>query len=105
MIQRIRSFKVWVVYGYNESEGFWDEIDFSIHYRKIKWVFRNNKATRSLKEHGYTKFVCLRRNASELLANRLISYKEFYTTNKVYTFLKRLKKYERATTYPNGNSS
>lgn len=105
MIQRIRSSKVWVVYGYNDVNGFWDEIDFSIHYRKIKWVFRQNKATKSLQEHGYTKFVCLRRNASELLANRLVSYAEFYTSDRVYAFLKRLKRYEGASLHTNGNDS
>lgn len=85
----------WVVYGYNEKAGVWDEIDFNTRYRNIRYVFRNGVRGKSLRAHGFNKFVVVRRNRSQIWAfmAKPIPYQQFFTSARVDVFLRRLSKY------------
>ena len=95
--------KVWVVYGYNETEKVWDELDFHSNFRKLRYFLNpRSRRLRTAKEHGFTKFVFVRRSKEALwcynclLKQGLKPYNEYFTSARVDVLLRRLAKYERA---------
>ena len=98
---KTRTNKVWVVYGYDPTRCLWDEIDYSIHYRKLRYIFRQNYKTKAHIAHGYTKFILVRRNIGSLWEyNKNSVYGKFFTPCRVRDLLKRLAKHERTITHP-----
>lgn len=94
--------KIWVVYGYNEIEKVWDELDYNSNFRNIRY-FMNPKSRRlrTAREHGFAKFVFVRRSKEALwcynpIHNKpLIPYKEYFTSPRVDVLLRKLAKHER----------
>lgn len=98
---KVRTNKVWVVYAYDPTTNMWDEINHSIHYRQLRYIFRKNFMSQSMKDHGYTKFVLVRRHISSLWEYNKNTYTKFFTSDKVRDLLRRLAKYERTVTHTN----
>ena len=99
---KIRTSKVWVVYGYDPVRCLWDEIDYSIHYRKLRYIFRKTYKTKACISHGYIKFVLVRRHINSLWEyNKNDTYGKFFTPCKVRDLLKRLARHERIVAHSN----
>ena len=89
MITKKLPSKVWVVYGYHATQAVWDVIAYSIHYRNLKWIFRNNASARALHTNGYTKFVLKRSRSVPFFISRWCK-----VSDNVYRLLKRISKNE-----------
>jgi len=84
--RKIHPSKLWAVYAKTE-EGIWDEVDFAIHFRDLKWVLRNNHRTRLLKTHGYDQIVFTRVHWTSIWMfgrNGFKNYKMFFTPERVH---------------------
>jgi hypothetical protein len=93
--------KVWVVYGYNEIHKMWDELDYSQKFRNVRYFMNPNSCrAKTAREHGFTKFVYVRKSKQAMWCFRVIPYmvppEKYFTSARVAVFLKKLAKYERA---------
>lgn len=100
MKQSCRTSKVWVVYAYDPGNKCWDELDYSIHYRKLKYIFRTNYLSTKAINSGYTKFILVRRCVSSLFhTQRNSGYNKYFSSGRVRDLLNRLVRYETSATH------
>jgi hypothetical protein len=67
--------KVWVVYGYNETYKMWDELDYSQKFRNVRYFMNpNSRRVKTAREHGFTKFIYIRKAKQAMWCFRIIPY-------------------------------